>query len=254
MTAPLDEKALLAAIDVACRNAGHDPNACMFGSGGTGVGSECHVTYREAHRAGTSQVIRAYLSAVALPDELEVVAWRSRVTGGDDWSFTPFDPTCDTTDFHAVEMLVRADQAHSTIAALRAEVERLRADCRTRADATIRMMKRAETAEAEVQRLAEEKEALRKVVSECAASLMNGAAISPEATLDFMKLLPTEIQMVVLAYKTRIKALEEALNEIRELNMSGADENGHRWANSDLIEQTIVFALTGARKAMEGGE
>lgn len=37
--------------------------------------------------------------------------------------------------------------------------------------------------------------------------------------------------------------LLNALVEIRELNMSGEDENGHRWANSDLIEQTIVFAL-----------
>lgn len=36
--------------------------------------------------------------------------------------------------------------------------------------------------------------------------------------------------------------LREALREIRELNMTGADENGHRWANSDLIEQEIVFS------------
>lgn len=40
----------------------------------------------------------------------------------------------------------------------------------------------------------------------------------------------------------KLAVLTEALKEIRELNMSGADESGHRWANSDLIEQTIVFA------------
>lgn len=73
---------------------------------------------------------------------------------------------------------------------------------------------RAESAEAQVLRLTEENEALRNVVSECAESLMNGAAISTEASLDFMKLLPTEIQMVVLAYKARITALEEALRPV----------------------------------------
>lgn len=39
-------------------------------------------------------------------------------------------------------------------------------------------------------------------------------------------------------------AAVKALLNIRELNMAGADENGHRWANSDLVEQEIVFALT----------
>lgn len=41
----------------------------------------------------------------------------------------------------------------------------------------------------------------------------------------------------------QIKALTEALTNIRELNMTGADENGQRWAHSDLIEQEIIFAL-----------
>jgi len=48
--------------------------------------------------------------------------------------------------------------------------------------------------------------------------------------------------------EARIEALEEALGEIRELNMTGADENGKRWANSDLIEQAIVFALSWRKK------
>ena len=47
----------------------------------------------------------------------------------------------------------------------------------------------------------------------------------------------------------RIKALEDALRNIRELNETGADENGHRWANSDLIEQEIVFALAASQPA-----
>jgi len=36
----------------------------------------------------------------------------------------------------------------------------------------------------------------------------------------------------------------EALDNIRELNMKSEDENGHRWANSDLIEQEIIGALS----------
>jgi hypothetical protein len=47
----------------------------------------------------------------------------------------------------------------------------------------------------------------------------------------------------------RIKALEDALRNIRELNETGADENGHRWVNSDLIEQEIVFALAASQPA-----
>lgn len=35
-------------------------------------------------------------------------------------------------------------------------------------------------------------------------------------------------------------AMRTALENIRELNMTAPDENGHRWAASDLIEQEIV--------------
>jgi aspartate/methionine/tyrosine aminotransferase len=37
--------------------------------------------------------------------------------------------------------------------------------------------------------------------------------------------------------------LREALSNIQELNMTGADENGLCWAHSDLIEQEIRAAL-----------
>jgi hypothetical protein len=37
--------------------------------------------------------------------------------------------------------------------------------------------------------------------------------------------------------------MKRALEAIRELNMMQPDENGQRWANSDLIEQEIVAAL-----------
>ncbi|MCG7625575.1 hypothetical protein [Epibacterium sp. Ofav1-8] len=41
----------------------------------------------------------------------------------------------------------------------------------------------------------------------------------------------------------RATAMKRALENIRELNKTQPDENGHRWANSDLIEQEIVAAL-----------
>lgn len=45
------------------------------------------------------------------------------------------------------------------------------------------------------------------------------------------------------AAEAEVKRLREALGNIRELNLTAEDENGHQWANSDLIEQEIVFAL-----------
>lgn len=49
-----------------------------------------------------------------------------------------------------------------------------------------------------------------------------------------------------------IQEMRDALNEIRELNLENEDENGHRWANSDMINQTVVFALSKAKSQQEG--
>ncbi|TWI29375.1 hypothetical protein [Paracoccus sulfuroxidans] len=38
-----------------------------------------------------------------------------------------------------------------------------------------------------------------------------------------------------------------ALNEIRELNMTATDGDRHRWANSDLIDQTVTEGLVALR-------
>ena len=46
------------------------------------------------------------------------------------------------------------------------------------------------------------------------------------------------------AAEAKVARLDGALNNIRELNMTNADENGQQWAHSDLIEQEIVAALT----------
>jgi len=45
-----------------------------------------------------------------------------------------------------------------------------------------------------------------------------------------------------------IDAAVAALEAIRELNMTGEDETGQRWAHSDLIEQEVVSAFALIRK------
>ena len=69
----------------------------------------------------------------------------------------------------------------------------------------------------------------------------NGESLNPETW-----------RLMVERFNTaaRIEALEAALENIRELNMTATDEDGHRWANSDLIEQEIVaaFAAQGETK------
>jgi hypothetical protein len=55
----------------------------------------------------------------------------------------------------------------------------------------------------------------------------------------------TTAENQLAALTKRVGELEGALAKIRELNMSLPDVDGYRWARSDLIEQEIVFALTG---------
>ena len=43
----------------------------------------------------------------------------------------------------------------------------------------------------------------------------------------------------------RVTVLQGALLRVRELNMLPADDNGHQWANSDLIEQEVQAAFGG---------
>lgn len=50
-----------------------------------------------------------------------------------------------------------------------------------------------------------------------------------------------------------VQSMREALANIRELNFSGADENGNQWANSDLIDQEITAALSRSEVPTYGG-
>ena len=53
--------------------------------------------------------------------------------------------------------------------------------------------------------------------------------------------------ITVSAHTAAVAKAVEALENIRELNLTAEDENGHKWANSDLIDQEIVFGLIAIR-------
>ena len=49
-----------------------------------------------------------------------------------------------------------------------------------------------------------------------------------------------DLHHIIAEQAAEIERLWAALENIDELNMLSPDENGHRWANSDLINQEIV--------------
>lgn len=105
--------------------------------------------------------------------------------------------------------------------------------CRAHIDA---FMQRAETAEAQVLRLTEENEALKKERTSLIKTKREQLEAQHRQHINDL----IECRAEAEADKASIKALEDALNEIRELNTTGVDENGHRWSHSDLIDQVII--------------
>ncbi|HBN8363676.1 TPA: hypothetical protein L3699_004048 [Pseudomonas aeruginosa] len=106
----------------------------------------------------------------------------------------------------AEALAIRAGSAGPDISAdvlgLIEEVEKLRADTssmRGSLNANSKCMKKlikdGTRAAKERDRLREENEALRKIISECATAC--GAGCAPECTLEFMSMLPGEISSVV---------------------------------------------------------
>lgn len=61
----------------------------------------------------------------------------------------------------------------------------------------------------EAERLAEENERLRHIISDCAAALVTGAFISPKATVEFMEGLPKEISLVVSELRSALHSTQE---------------------------------------------
>lgn len=55
--------------------------------------------------------------------------------------------------------------------------------------------------EEEIQSILDENARLRQIICDCAAALGNGAMILPQASIEFMELLPREISLVIARKK-----------------------------------------------------
>ncbi len=64
----------------------------------------------------------------------------------------------------------------------------------------------------------------------------------------------TDAIATITTLERQLATAREALENIRELNFSGADENGNQWANSDLIDQEITAALAALTPGVSDAE
>ncbi len=92
-------------------------------------------------------------------------------------------------------------------------------------------------------------EAAEALIADCADYLKEGE--TPRQRMDrdhrdvlaLMDLLAKE-KVKRKAAEAALKEAVDTINNLRELNTTAEDENGHRWANSDMAEQEIVAFLT----------
>ncbi len=59
--------------------------------------------------------------------------------------------------------------------------------------------------------------ALRRIISDCAAAIGNGSAVSPDCSLEFMRLIPDEIRLHVARLTTERDAALDSLREAGEM-------------------------------------
>lgn len=205
-----------------------DPLGCYYVSWSEGEHRQQMTSTGATHEA------RYHLSALPPVDGLEVVAWRwpePMAEGSKFHSVTNAEPPCS-----GWQELATLSQASSVIAGLNKRIEELE---RARDD--------AQTANASLSRLIDEldpKFELSRTIARI--SSLEGAV---DAFADICDELGCERDneaglIAARGLKEENKRLRKALDEIDELNRTAADENGHRWANSDMINQTIVLART----------
>ena len=77
----------------------------------------------------------------------------------------------------------------------------------------------------------------------CVSAIRNLAPASGVEALAALREERDTLVTQVEALRAARDAAVSALNCIRELNMTAPDKRGEQWAESDLIEQEIVFAL-----------
>lgn len=272
MTAPLDEKGLLPCPFC------NDPMKVVHGTLSHVDQGDCPIG---AYAWGGENAIaawnrRAYLSAVALPDELGVAAWFVTATFNSGTSIT--DWCCYVEDAQSAERrynsnpdvasvttvrLCSADQAHSTIAALRAAIATpeavhanmlrgsipklsIRQALHLHGAGALEKWDRAEAAEAEVTRLTEEKEALRFAHKSMAdfvrPRIPEGQNI--EQAESFLAWIGMIVRLEERGDKAmaRIKALEEALRPFAEAAGYYAPED---YADEQFVVNVSTVTRTG---------
>ncbi len=270
MISPLDEKGLLP-----CPFCGGP--ARTFQYNGTAQAS-CAALHTEC--AGTDVVApvamwnRRALSAVALPDELEVVACVNpmtleRLAGRQRHTTATLQPKI-TED--ASVALVRADQAHSTIASLREKLDELEAAVdaeekshgmpwRFWAQKAQDMADKFVAAEAEVKRLTEEKEAQRDLAERLKLEAQGHASEAKTANSTIYEIYQVlsggkgepgnwhgaePAREYVGAAEARIKALEEMLGGI----IRADDEN----TGAEPSVSVLARAIDDARQYLSGSK
>ena len=75
-----------------------------------------------------------------------------------------------------------------------------------------------------------------------------------ETHADIIEPICTDAANLITTLERQLATAREALENIRELNFSGADENGNQWANSDLIDQEIIAALAALTPGVSDAE
>lgn len=209
------------------------------------------------HDCPTCQAWAEYdrLSAVDLPDELEVVAWRVyqdwENAPGEDYYIGPADNGSLDKAIAVRLSKENADrivQAHFTIAALRAEIEHIAAENEAMAKAAQaawskhggteialgQWKARAETAEAQVQRLTEDNEALRAELQDW----QNGHSKSVRAHAEAF---------------ARVEALEEALRPFSVLELPRLKNAGNAgFYNLRFADIAAARAALNSREKADG--
>lgn len=240
---------------------GNDPDWCSQCGG-----SQQIMPADEADRP-LIEAISAYLSALPgeaevverLVDELEAIELASRnLNAYLKWQLSPESPGHAPT-FPSAVAHFRGQFEDWVFAPGHAHFEQHQKDRRDATLASLQPMQaRAEAAE-------RERDTLRAVVSECASALPNGAFVSPQASLEFMAMLPAEIASVCTALKggaeaaeARVKELEEALAALTNaetVSVHVGYDNGPGGGNyiyADAV-RTDGEEFIRARTALKGG-
>jgi len=90
--------------------------------------------------------------------------------------------------------------------------------------------------------------------TQCVYSDFVGASIINATPADATAAMQAMIDKAVGEHLSEIARLRKAIDNIDELNMLPPDEDGHRWWNSDLIGQEVIFSRRPAAAIRKGAK